>query len=258
MDRAILVVGTNRKAESRMIPASRSPHAAFEELWHVADGIPGWLTRDQGRLLFDRAAQVAPGGTIVEIGSHQGRSTVVLAGAAAAHGSSVVAVDPFVEGRLFGGQPTRAKLVRNLERCGLLSRVELIEEYSTRLRPSWQRTIDLLYIDGKHDYWTVTDDLRWADHLVPGGCVIVHDAFSSIGVTLGILLRVLPGRTLRYRGRVGSLASFATAPPAFADRLRIVAELPWWLRNVVIKVLLRLRLRGAARLLGHDSPYDPY
>jgi hypothetical protein len=240
------------------MPAPRPPDDTFRDLWDAADRIPGWLTHDQGRLLFDRAADVAPGGTIVEIGSHQGRSTLVLAGAADARDLDVFAVDPFVEGRLFGGQSTRAKLVDNLERCGLLSQVQLIEDYSTRLRPLWQRRIDLLYIDGKHDYWTVSDDLRWAEHVVPGGCVLVHDAFSSIGVTLGILLRVLPGRSLRYEGRVGSLASFTTAPPAWGDRLRIVSELPWWLRNVVVKVLLRLRLRRAARWLGHDSPYDPY
>jgi hypothetical protein len=34
--------------------------------------------------------------------------------------------------------------------------------------------------------------------------------------------------------------------------------MPWWLRNVFVKVLLRLRLRPVARLFGHDSPYDPY
>ena len=40
--------------------------------------------------------------------------------------------------------------------------------------------------------------------------------------------------------------------------MRILAELPWWVRNVFLKVLLRLRLRPVARLFGHDSPYDPY
>ena len=46
--------------------------------------------------------------------------------------------------------------------------------------------------------------------------------------------------------------------PTPADRLRILAEMPWWIRNVFLKVLLRLRLRPIARVLGHDSPYDPY
>ena len=39
---------------------------------------------------------------------------------------------------------------------------------------------------------------------------------------------------------------------------RILRELPWWARNVVVKILLRLRLRAVARHLGHDGPYDPY
>jgi predicted O-methyltransferase YrrM len=244
-----------------VIPASASHDAhdaAFDLAWAAAEPIPGWLTREQGRLLSDRARALSPGGTVLEIGSHQGRSTVVLAQAAVDRGLHVVAVDPFVEGRLFGGEPTRAKFLRNLDERGLLSTVELVEEYSTRLRPRWRRGIDLLYIDGKHDYWTASDDLRWSDHLVPAGPVLVHDAFSSIGVTLAVLLRVLPGSTLRYEGRVGSLALFTKAPPSWRDRRRVLAELPWWVRNVFIKVLLRLRLRWVARRLGHDSPYDPY
>ena len=36
-----------------------------------------------------------------------------------------------------------------------------VEEYSTRARPGWSEDVDLLYIDGKHDVWTFSDDLRW-------------------------------------------------------------------------------------------------
>jgi hypothetical protein len=46
--------------------------------------------------------------------------------------------------------------------------------------------------------------------------------------------------------------------PSPADRWRLLAELPWWLRNLVVKVLLRLRLRPLARLLGHRDAADPY
>ena len=89
--------------------------------------------------------------------------------------------------------------------------------------------------------------------------MLIHDCYSSIGVTLAILFHVLPSRTLTYERRVGSLALFRVAPPTTADRLRIIAEIPWWLRNVVVKVMLRLRLRWlAARLFGHSGPYDPY
>jgi hypothetical protein len=87
----------------------------------------------------------------------------------------------------------------------------------------------------------------------------VHDCYSSIGVTLGVLAHVLPSRRLRYERRAGSMALFRVARPTFADRLRIVREVPWWLRNVAVKVLLRLRLRAVARwLFHHEGPYDPY
>ena len=113
--------------------------------------------------------------------------------------------------------------------------------------PDGRAQIDYLYIDGKHDYWTVSSDLKWSRHMPPGSPVLIHDCYSSIGVTLGILAHVLPSRTLAYERRVGSLALFRVAPPTTADRLRIIAEIPWWLRNVMVKVLLRLRSAGWRR-----------
>jgi hypothetical protein len=230
------------------------PDDGFEAAFAVADRIGGWLTRDQARMLWDEAHRVAPTGRIVEIGSHQGRSTVLLAAA----GAPVVAVDPFVGGRMFGGLATRDRLLAHLAEAGVADRVELRQAKSSALRPGWHEPIDFLYIDGKHDYWTVSDDLRWAAFLPPGGHVAIHDAFSSIGVTLGLLRHVLPGRRLRYLDRTGSLARFELAAPSRADRLRMLAELPWWLRNVAIKILLRLKLYPLTRLFGHRDTADPY
>jgi hypothetical protein len=230
----------------------------FDDAWAIADSVPGWLSRDQGRLLFEEAAAAGPGARLVEIGSHQGRSTVLLGRVAVAMGGQVVAIDPFVDGRLFGGLPTREKFLANIDRAGASAVVRPLTEYSTHARPGWREPIDLLYIDGKHDVWTFSDDLRWRAHLPSGASILVHDAFSSIGVTLGILLRVLPAPDITYVRRVGSMALFHHSRPSSSDRLRILREMPWWLRNVALKVLLRLRLRPLARLAGHDSPYDPF
>lgn len=227
-------------------------------MWPLAEAIPGWLTGEQAELLFDEASVLPAGALAVEIGSHRGRSTVVIARALRGSGGTLVAIDPFVDGRLFGGSRTRTEFERNIAGAGVTGAIELVCDYSTEARKSWTRPLDFLYIDGKHDYWTLSDDLKWRVHLPEGAPVLIHDCFSSIGVTLGVLRHVLPSADLRYERRAGSLALFRVGRPSARDRLRILGELPWWTRNVVLKVLLRLRLRPVARLLGHDSPYDPY
>ena len=228
----------------------------FPDAFALVDDVQGWLTADQARVLHEAAAAVPPGGRIVEIGSHHGRSTIILAcGAPAAR---VTAVDPFPDDWRYGAAGTEARFRDNLARAGVADRVDLRVATSAEVRLGWTGAVDLLYVDGKHDYWTVGDDLEWAAALPPGGRLLVHDAFSSLGVTLALLRHVLPSGRLRYTGRTGSLAGFEVAGPTLADRARILAELPWWARNLVVKVLLRARLRPLARLLGHADTDDPY
>ncbi len=237
---------------------SPSDDPAWTLTWQDASDIPGWLKEGQARLLWDEARALPAGATVLEIGSHQGRSTVVLGEALRSKGGTVLAVDPFIEGRLFGGLSTKDKFEANIAAADLGDVVELVQDYSTKIRPTWSRDFDMLYIDGKHDYWTLSDDLKWAVHLPPGAAVVVHDCYSSIGVTLGILAHVLFSNELAYERRSDSQALFRVRRPTTADRVRILREMPWWIRNVFLKVLLRLRLRPVARLFGHDSPYDPY
>lgn len=232
--------------------------AEFVNGWRRADAVAGWLTREQACVLWSRTRRLARGDTVVEIGSHQGRSTIILGTAARSVGATVIAIDPFVSGRLFGGPAVREVFEANVINAGLIDTVELIPRRSTGLRPVWDRPIDLLYIDGKHDYWTFTDDLRWSEHLRPDGDILVHDCFSSIGVTLGVLVTVLFGRRYVYLDRTGSLARLRRRRPEWPDRARVIRQLPWFARNVLIKTLLRLRLRIVARRLGHSSRYDPY
>lgn len=240
-------------------PDDRIPEQDFQAAWARATQIPGWLKEGQARLLWEEAQRLGPRPTVLEIGSHQGRSTVLLGLALKPKGGHLIAVDPFVDGRLFGGVTTKDKFLSNVRAAGVDHVVELVEDYSTRARPAWSRPFDLLYIDGKHDYWTLSDDLLWHRHLPAGAAVVIHDCFSSIGVTLGILRHVLFSRTLQFERRSDSQALFRVGKPTLADRLRILGQLPWWVRNVMVKVLLRLRLRSTARwLFRHDSPYDPY
>src|SRR4051794_29450787 len=65
----------------------------FSTTLDAVAGVEGWMTDAQARRLWDRARAVAAGGRIVEIGSFRGRSTIVLA-TAAADAVEVVAIDP--------------------------------------------------------------------------------------------------------------------------------------------------------------------
>jgi predicted O-methyltransferase YrrM len=229
----------------------------FDDAWSVASSIEGWLTREQALVLFEQVRSLGDGCTAVEIGSHQGRSTVVLA-SGLPPGGRLVTVDPFDPDWRYGGLSTQTLLVTHLESAGVGDRVDVAATTSREARASYDGPVDLLYVDGKHDFWTVRDDLRWADRVAEGGVVLVHDAFSSVGVTTA-LLRTLPvARRLAYAGRTGSLARLDVRRPGAADRLRPLRELPWWARNLVIKLLLRARLRPVVRLLGHRDPADPY
>lgn len=229
--------------------------ADFSAAWKLAAGIPGWLRESQAQMLWTAARRLSPGSVVVEIGSHQGRSTVVLGLAAQSVGASVIAIDPFVS--WLGGVSIRDRFHANISAAGLSDTVSLLADYSTALRPGWTRRFDLLYIDGKHDYWTYTDDLRWSAHLAPGSEILVHDCFSSVGVTLGVLAKML-GPRYTYLDRSMSLARFTLRRPSLRDRCRLLAQLPWFTRNVAIKLLLRLHLRPLTRLLAHREPVDPY
>ena len=60
--------------------------------------------------------------------------------------------------------------------------------------------LDLLYVDGAHRYGPARDDLRdWGARVRPGGALLVHDCFSSVGVTLAIGRLFLVGERLSLR-----------------------------------------------------------
>jgi hypothetical protein len=213
--------------------------------------VEGWLTEAQAARL-DRCARAVPdGGRIVEIGSFRGRSTIVLARAAPA-GVEVVAIDPHL-GSDRGPQEIAAQpelgeqdmqtFRANLERHGVRDRVRHVRMLSSRA--PLEDAIDLLYIDGAHRFGPARADLgRWGGRVRDGGTMLVHDAFSSIGVTLALLTSIAPSRRWRYAGRDGSLAEYvADGRGGLPSALRQLAQLPWFAYNVVLKALTVLHVR---------------
>jgi SAM-dependent methyltransferase len=224
--------------------------------------VEGWLTPDQARRLWERASELGPAGRVVEIGSYRGRSAIVLA-MAAPYGADVIAIDPHagndrgpqqIEGTAQEGDRDNDAFRANLERAGVADRVRHVRLASHEARAEVPGEIDLLYVDGAHRYGPARDDLAgWGARVRPGGRMLVHDSFSSVGVTLAIVRLLLAGGRFRYAGRTGSLAEYRRERLSGAARvgnaLRQVAQFPWFVRNLAIKLLIVLRLRSG------DWPY---
>ena len=213
--------------------------------------VEGWLTEAQARRLRTRAAEAR--GLVVEIGSFRGRSTIVLAAAA----PQVVAIDPHAGGDR-GPQEIGADAARgaedheaftaNLARAGVADRVRHVRRPSAQAFDAVDGPVALLYVDGAHRFGPARADLAgWGARVAPGGAMLVHDAFSSVGVTLALLTECVFSPRWRYAGRTGSLAEYERVPLHGAARarnaLRQLVELPWFLRNLTIKVLIVARLR---------------
>jgi predicted O-methyltransferase YrrM len=232
---------------------------SFDDVFESVRDIDGWLTKAQARLLYERAAALSPGARIVEIGSHHGRSTIVLA--TAAPEAELIAIDPYEEDEARPADLERFE--HNLERARVRDRVRHVHAASTAALPEVPGEIDLLYIDGAHDLKTAHADIEgWGARVRDGGTMLIHDSFSSVGVTLAEILSLFFGARFRYIGRSRTLAEYRREHLPAAERAvnasRQAISLPWFVRNVVVKVALVGKVPVVARALGHRDRVFPY
>jgi predicted O-methyltransferase YrrM len=235
----------------------------FDVVWRSVGDIDGWLTREQASELFRVAHAAAAPAAIVEIGSHHGKSTILLA-RAKNDDVRLVAVDPFEDARWGGGSEGLEVFRRNLSRGGVDGAVSFHRGTSATAAAEWPGgDVTLLYVDGAHDRASVLLDLdAWQPHIQLGAHVYLHDAFSSPGVTAAIMQRFLFSNRYEYVGSVGSLAMFRRTDlgplAALASSARLVARLAYFARNVGVKIALRRDWSSLARLLRHRSHEYPY
>ena len=230
------------------------------------------MSPGQAATLYDAAVGCPDQGTIVEIGSFQGRSTIVLASAAPPE-ALVIAIDPHAgndrgpqeyDGFEEAAADDHATFVANLERAGVSDRVRHLRMFSDAALTEVDRPVDVLYIDGAHRYGPARADIRdWGARVSDGGTMLIHDSFSSLGVTFAILRELAFGSRFRYVGRSRSMtiyrADLPTGPGARAGNAgRQLAQLPWFVKNLALKLALTLGLGKVLGRLGRPVPEWPY
>lgn len=182
-----------------------------QELLALTASVEGWLTVEEGELLYRLARACTGKGAIVEIGSFKGKSTIWLAkGALAGAGAKVVAIDPHTgsaEHRR-GEQPvwTYDEFLANLRRAGVEEAVMPVVATSAEAAERFDQPVELLFIDGDHRYEIVRQDFDlWFPRLLEGGYLLMHDTIRWEGPRRVARESIYRSRSFRDVGFVHSI-----------------------------------------------------
>lgn len=148
--------------------------------------IDGWLSDAEADLLIGitlkACKETSSSQHVVEIGSYQGKSTVLLGSVVKEYfpEAKVYAIDPHegtigaVDQGIHATPPTLDIFQKNISNAGLSGVVELIKDFSYNV--TWDKTISLLFIDGLHDYPNVARDFwHFSKWVTPGAYIAFHD-----------------------------------------------------------------------------------
>lgn len=162
---------------------------ALANIPHLED-IDGWLLLVEAVELYNLCKKICSNNPIVcEIGSWKGKSSYVFASAVRSHRGTVYSVDPFngdgdaasveiykTEMRKLN-MPLKENFEKTMERFGLIEFVKILPFKSEEAREKFDKNrIDLLFIDGNHEYGSVKKDYDlWSPLVSPGGFIALHD-----------------------------------------------------------------------------------
>lgn len=156
--------------------------------------IDGWLSVDEAITLYELSRSLPHEQPLaVEIGSWQGKSSVCLArGLEGKYQPRLCCIDPFDasgdqasagaydERRHQLPNGLRDTFEDNLREVGVHSFVDVRQGLSHDQAGNWREPIDLLFLDGNHEYEAVRQDFAdWTPHLRIGGFLAMHDVVHA-------------------------------------------------------------------------------
>jgi len=227
--------------------------------------IEGLLSDAEAECLYLLAKNC--GGSIVEIGSWKGKSTVCLAlGSKAGGGGRVFAIDlhrgaPDCDGA-YGAEDTEPIFRENIKRAGVDDIVIPLVMKSEEAAKGWTEPIALLWIDGAHDYDNVKKDFSsWEPHLKEGEVIAIHDALYALDYNYPGIRKVMykyifqSDRFLNVHFYGSIVCATKVTKLSIQDRLlKLQKLLQYYLLplvyatlNVIARILAKVRLLAPAR-----------
>jgi predicted O-methyltransferase YrrM len=213
----------------------------------IAD-VPGWLTDEEGEALYELARACTGKGAIVEIGSFKGKSTVCLGlGSQAGASVPIYAIDPH--------QERFPEFKTNVQRAGIDELVRPLPSLSQLAADDFDEPIELLFVDGSHEYELVLEDFeKWVPKVVDGGWVVFHDTTWTAGPRKVVGHAVYRSRRFKdLKFVVGSMTIARKVKwNSLSDRVRnryvLAVKTAFWLSSSVLKKRRRLLPKQVERL----------
>lgn len=141
------------------------------------EDVEGLISEQQGLLLKQYASQAQ---VVVEVGSFRGKSAAYIA-SGLPDGGRLYCVDPWqdspdVREKQYRTGKNFAKFCHNIKSCGYWEKVVPIRKFSADAVKGWNLPIDMMHIDGGHDYDEVLADIvMWRPHMRDGGIMLFDD-----------------------------------------------------------------------------------
>lgn len=168
---------------------SHEQKEALKRIPHLED-IEGWLLLEEAAELFlltDRIQSKQP--IVCEIGVWKGKSSYIFATAIKDKGGILYSIDPFNGDGDLASKDSYQEQIRlmpvsllqnfqdTMRKYDLLGNIKILPYLSSKARESFEKNrIDLLFVDGNHDYELVKQDyLLWFDMVISGGVLVLHD-----------------------------------------------------------------------------------
>ncbi len=177
----------NETQQARLLPRP-------EELCPFLKGVKGFMAPDEGRLLQEAGYAASTLGPCLEIGGYCGLSTIYLGLGIKARGGILFSVDhhqgseehqpgeEFFDPELFDPEQRKVDSFKEFRKNISLADLEQTvvpmvcsSEVAARM---WSTPLALVFIDGGHSEQAAKTDYRlWANKIMPGGMLAIHDIF---------------------------------------------------------------------------------